>query len=112
VTISYPAIDEVTKAYSAEAAKNCSCSTGLNFFHEACCLGREADCDAVLARSFEVLLSQSQADKAAAKHEKALPAELLDYIEEVDYIGPKYAKIVGVNSQYLSWLLKVFPTAC
>lgn len=47
------------------------------------------DCDGVLARCFEVVLDQGQADWASRVYEKQLE-DGLDFIQDVCYVGPKH----------------------
>lgn len=54
------------------------------------------DCDAVLTRYFEVFLTQSHNDRVKAHYEDQLKAGL-DFIQDVDYVGPKYVEIVSYS---------------
>jgi hypothetical protein len=66
------------------------------------------DCDAVLTRCFEVTLSKKQADEAAKAYEQLLEAGL-DFIEDVDYNGPKHVETVSTSASdpwSISYILK------
>ncbi|TVY78531.1 Gamma-glutamylputrescine oxidoreductase [Lachnellula suecica] len=49
------------------------------------------DCDAVLTRYFETFLTQAHADKVKRQYKEQLKAGL-DFIQDVQYVGPKYAE--------------------
>ena len=49
------------------------------------------NCDLVLTRVCEAYISQSQADEMTAIYQKLLD-DRLDYIQDLDYVGPKYAE--------------------
>lgn len=55
------------------------------------------DCDYVLNRFVEVFLDQSQADSKRNIYEGQLAAGL-DYIEDLSFIGPKFAERVSASS--------------
>lgn len=55
------------------------------------------DCDGVLARCFEVVLDQGQADWASRVYEKQLE-DGLDFIQDVCYVGPKHVEQVNGSS--------------
>ena len=95
----YPYIEEVTKEHGADAARE------LLLFQKAQVSAmkrtaekEELDCDLVLTRVCEATLSQETADERRAVYDENRRAGL-DYIDDVDFVGPKYAENVScVNS--------------
>jgi hypothetical protein len=102
-------IDRVTKENGAEAAKELFLFQQDQVYAMKHTAEREKlDCDAVLTRCFEVTLSQFQAHEAARSYKQLLEAGL-DFIEDVDYNGPKHVETVSasVSSPWsISYILK------
>jgi hypothetical protein len=102
-------IDRVTKENGAEAAKELFLFQQNQVYAMKHAVEREnLNCDAVLTRCFEVTLSQFQADETARAYEQLLEAGL-DFVEDVDYNGPKYVETVSASASYpwsISYILK------
>lgn len=91
----YPYIDKLTEAYGADAARE------LLLFQQAQVYAmkrvaekEELDCDLVLTRVCETTQSQEIADERSRVYEKHRLAGL-DYIDDVDLVGPKFAEPVS-----------------
>lgn len=63
-------------------------------------LKEQLDCDLVLTRVCEAYISQSQADEMTTIYQELLNDEL-DYIQDLDYVGPKFAKKVSYQFESL-----------
>jgi hypothetical protein len=94
-------IDRLTEAYGADAARE------LLLFQKAQVFAmkrtaekEELDCDLVLTRVCEATQSQETADKRREAYEKHRQAGL-DYIDDVDFVGPKFAEPVSCHHKGL-----------
>jgi hypothetical protein len=91
-------IDRVTKENDAEAAKEPFLFQQDQVYAMKHVAEREKlDCDVVLTRCFEVTLSQFQADETARAYEQLLEAGL-DFIEDVDFNGPKHVESLSASA--------------
>jgi hypothetical protein len=91
-------IDRIIKEHDAEAAKERFLFQQDQVYAMKHVAERgKPDCDAVLTRCFEVTLSQFQADETARAYEQLLEAGL-DFIEDVDFNGPKHVETVSASA--------------
>ncbi len=94
-------IDQVTKDAGPEAAKEISQFQASQVYAMKRVAEKEhLDCDALLTRCLETSVSQSQADDQRRAYEKQLESGL-NFIEDVNYIPPKYVEGVSRTSSYL-----------
>ena len=92
--MSWRANDFVTKFAGAEAAKELSTfQTELLYAMKEVVDKEQLDCDFVMTRSLEIILDQSHADALKKIYEDQIHLGL-DYIRDVDFIGPRYAERV------------------
>ena len=85
-------LNNMIRDYGADAAKELALFKANQVFAMKEVAQKEKlDCDLVLTRVCETYLSQSEADEMAASY-KSLLKDGLDYIQDVDYVGPKYAE--------------------
>lgn len=92
----YPHINEITKKFGPEAAKELALFQRDHVFALKRVVEKEGiDCDLVLTRVCETTQSQRIADERSEIYEKHKRAGL-DYIDDVDFVGPKYAENVSL----------------
>ena len=88
-------IERVTKAYGLDGARELSLFQVEQVYAMKEVAEKEKlNCDLILTRCMETLLSQSHADESKATYEKEL-SDGLDFINDVDYIGLKFAETVS-----------------
>lgn len=88
-------IEKVTQQAGPEAAKELSQFQASQVYAMKKVAEQEGfDCDALLTRCMEVSLSQPQADEQRKAYESQLEKGL-DFIEDVQYIQPKYVEEVS-----------------
>ncbi|RDL35018.1 Uncharacterized protein BP5553_06949 [Venustampulla echinocandica] len=92
-------INRITKQHDLAAAKELAIFQQNQVYAMKEVAQKEnLDCDAVLTRCFETFLSQSHADEEKQIYDEELDAGL-DFIRDVDYVGPKYAEnLSGVKN--------------
>ncbi|KAG0648210.1 hypothetical protein D0Z07_5294 [Hyphodiscus hymeniophilus] len=85
-------LNGMLKNYGADAAKELTLFKANQVFAMKEVVEKEKlDCDFVLTRVCETYLAQSEADEMTASYEELLK-EGLDYIHDVQYLGPKYVE--------------------
>lgn len=91
-------IDRIRKEYGDDAAKELALFQAKQVYAvKEVVLKEKLDCDLVLTRVCEAFNSQEQADEWTAIYQTLLDDEL-DYIQDVCFIGPKYAERVSCLS--------------
>ncbi|PMD43301.1 FAD dependent oxidoreductase [Hyaloscypha variabilis F] len=91
-------IDEISKEFGLEAAKEVALfQRDQVYAMKAVAEKEKLDCDAILTRCFEVVLDQRHFDAASKVYQKQLE-DGLDFIQDVNFVGPKHAeKLSGVK---------------
>jgi glycine/D-amino acid oxidase-like deaminating enzyme len=93
-------VDPVIREYGVEAARELLLFQRSQIFAMKSFVEKEnLDCDAVLTRYFETFLTQSFADKVKKQYEEQVNAGL-DFIQDVDHVGPKHVKKVSSRPEY------------
>lgn len=88
-------IDKFTKMHSAAAAKELALFQAKQVYAMKNVVKKEMlDCDLVLTRCCEVFVDQKDADDVKETYDNQVNAGL-DYIQDVYYVGPKYAARVS-----------------
>jgi glycine/D-amino acid oxidase-like deaminating enzyme len=88
-------IDEISKEFGLEAAKEVALfQRDQVYAMKAVAEKEKLDCDAVLTRCFEVVLDQRHFDAASKVYQKQLE-DGLDFIQDVNFVGPKHAEKVS-----------------
>jgi cation diffusion facilitator CzcD-associated flavoprotein CzcO len=94
-------IDRIRKEYGEDAAKELALFQAKQVYAMKEVVWREKlDCDLLLTRVCEAYISQEQADEMTAMYQKLLD-DRLDYIQDVDCVGAKYAERVSVLPENL-----------
>jgi glycine/D-amino acid oxidase-like deaminating enzyme len=106
-------INKITKQFGSEAAKELALFQAKVVFAMKEVVQKEKlDCDLVLTRVCETYISQSQADEMAAMYQELLD-DGLDYIQDVNYIGSKYAErlsgIKGAKAAFTTTAAQLWP---
>jgi hypothetical protein len=103
-------LNNMKRKYGADAAKELALFKANQVFAMKEVAQKEKlDCDLILTRVCETYLSQSEADEMTASYNSLLK-EGLDYIQDVDYIGPKYAeRLSGVKEAKAAATGQSFP---
>jgi len=87
-------VDPIMREYGVDATKELILfQRGLMFAMKSIIEKENLDCDAVLTRYFETILTQPFADKVKKQYEEQANAGL-DFIQDVAHVGPKYAEKV------------------
>lgn len=94
-------VDKVIQEHGIDAARELILFQRSQIFAMKGIVEKEnLDCDAVVTRYFETFLTQSHADGIRKQYEAQLKAGL-DFIQDVDYVGPKYVEKVGFVTKIL-----------
>lgn len=89
-------MDKVTKAHGLEAAKELAAFTAEQVYAMKAVAEKEKlDCEAVLTRCYETILTQAHADECEKIYAGQLD-EGLDFIRDVQFIGLKHAGLVSL----------------
>lgn len=94
-------IDPVLREHGIDAARELTLFQRNQVFTMKSVVEKEGlECDAVLTRYFETFLDQEHVDKTKEQYEEQVKAGL-DFIQDVDYVGPKYIERVCSTFRHL-----------
>lgn len=97
--MSYRTSSAATKLAGPEAAKELALFQAAQVYAMKATAEKEnLDCEYLLTREYEAFLSQEQSDEVQAQLEKEHNTPELDYIKDLQFVGPKFAEKVSIRT--------------